>query len=798
MIRNYLLGSLRVFSKEKLYAVINTLGLAIGLATCFLIYSWVSFETSYDTSLPDSDRVYRVVTSGEDSGEEGIASTYPMVKTRILEQFPEIEASTRLFDRGFLGTKTRISYNDQVFVDNDFYYGDASTLDVFPFEMIHGEAETALDKPNSVILTRETAEKLFREEDPIGQEIIMGSGREFEVTAVIENLPSNLHFHFDLLASMQAHPWVKRAEENLWSGIVFHTYVKLQNGSSPEQLESKIAEVLHNFPDDPDHVGRSLGLQLQPVRDIHLKSNMQFELQANGNIKYIYLFVTIALLVLVVAIFNYTNLTTARHTRRFQEVGVRKVLGASRLQLITQFLTESGVITVLALVLALLMVKLAQPWLAVVAGEAYISTDIMRPDILLTAVAIAMLIGFLTGLAPALTLSSMKPIKLFKANLSTGGRGVTVRKVLVVSQFTVAIALMICTAITYKQVRYMQKADLGYDMAHTIVLNIGYDEIREKYQVLKSELLNNPSIIGATATSQLPTDIQTGENIDLPNSQSLSVNCISVDPDFFRVMDVKIVQGDHIIPSIVASDTINHFVINERVLKAAGWTEENAANELISIRHGNQEPGRVMGVVSNFHFQPLHQQIGALVLEFDPRQYQYLLVKVQPDNIDDVISYIENAWEGISPNIPFDYMFLDQQYDNLYKSEKRSSTLFIAFSIIAIFISLLGLFGLSAFAVERRTREIGLRKILGARNPNILYVLSKDFLVLLIISFVLSIPAGYFYMDMWLADFAFRTRIGVSLFIIAGGINILLGLMTLSYHGLRIAQNNPADTIRHE
>jgi len=369
---------------------------------------------------------------------------------------------------------------------------------------------------------------------------------------------------------------------------------------------------------------------------------------------------------------------------------------------------------------------------------------------------------------------------------------------LIVAQFTVSIALTICTAITYKQVKYMQDAKLGYNLEQTLVLNIDFSHMRGKHTLLKSELLTNSSIIGATAASQLPTDIQTGENIDITSAQSLSVSCVSVDPDFFEVMGIDVKQGEELISSIEVSDTINHFVVNESAMKYIGWTELEALNKQMSIRHGNQQPGSVMGVVGDFHFQALHHAITPLVLEFDPSAFQYLLVKVESENLSETIDFISSKWDEVAEGIPFDYFFLDQQYDNLYKSEKRSGTLFIIFSLVAIFISLLGLFGLSSFAVERRTREIGLRKILGAHVSDILLVISKDFLFLLLISFALALPLGYYFMQTWLANFAFRTTIGPGLFLLAGSINIVLGLLTLSYHSLRISDTNPVETLRCE
>lgn len=798
MIRNYLLATFRVLAKEKLYTIINSVGLAIGLSACFLIYSWVQFETSYDTWFSDHDRTYRVITQWDESTEPGIASTYPMVRTRVLSQFPEVVASARLFDQGFLGSKTMITVGDKVFTDNKFFYGDSTTLRVFPFTMTAGNASTALKAPNSAIITQTTALRFFGKEDPLGKIIVVGANKELEVTGVVQDLPHNSHFHFDVMASMLSHPWIKGAENNVWSGVVFHTYVKLKEGASPVELEGKMSDFLDHFPDDPQQIGRNLNLRLQPVHDIHLKSNMKFEFEPNGNIMYVYWFSTIAVLVLLVALINYTNLATARHTRRFREVGVRKVLGASRSQLVTQFMMESLMITWLAFMLAVLIVESARPVLLSLSGQEYFAASFLRPGILLAGVLISSGVGLATGVFPALGLSSFKPVKLFKADLGASSGGITIRKVLVVSQFAISIALTICTAISYRQVNYLQNARLGYDPEHTLVLNIGFREIQGKYALLKSELAGNSSIIGSTASSQLPTDIQTGENIDVSRSQTLGVNCVSVDPDFFKVMGIPVRQGDALISSIQASDSLNRFVLNASAVNAIGWSEENAVNKLISIRHGNQKPGPVMGVVNDFHFQSLHHAIGPLVFEFNPDDYQYLLVKVKGENFSETIRFIQSKWETVAGGIPFDYLFLDQEYDNLYKGEKRSGTLFVVFSIVAVIVSLLGLFGLSSFAVERRTKEIGLRKIMGAGTPGILLMISRDFLFLLVISFAIAIPAGYWFMTAWLSNFASRVDIGPGLFLAAGLINILFGLIILSYHGLRISATDPVETLRCE
>lgn len=796
MIRNYFLSTLRILYKEKLYTLINSIGLAIGLATCFLIFSWVRFETSFD-SFPGSDQVYRITTQWDDGEGEGIASTYPMVKTRVLTQFPEVEKSTRLFNQGFLGTKTRIALADRVFVDETFYYADSTFFEVFPLKFLYGDSKTSLAAPNGVVITEGTARKFFGSENPMGKMIRVDGSRDFEISGVVEDIPANRHFHFDVLASMLAHPWIANAENNVWSGVVFHTYVKLKVGASASELQSKIAQFMDRFPNDPDQLGKKLDLQLQAIQRIHLDSHKKFELQANGDRTYVYLFSTIALLVLAIAIINYTNLATARHTQRVKEVGVRKVLGASQKQLVQQFLMESMMVAALAFVVAFLFVEVARPFLQVISDHESFSTSFGEPRVLLAATLLTLVVGLLTGISPALALASFRPVKLLKSTVLASGKGFTVRKALVISQFTISTVLTICTAITYIQVTFLNNAKLGYELDHTLVLNIGFPEVKEKYAILKTQLQANPAVLGATASSQLPTDIQTGENIDWSSTETLGVNCVSTDADFFRVMGISI-EGTPELSTLIPNDSVNRFVLNESALQSIGWEKRDALTREIKIRHGNMKPGKVVGIASDFHFQSLHHTIGPLAIEFNPDSYEYLLVKIRPDHVKETLSFISEEWKKIAGGIPFDYSFLDQDYDRLYKSEQRSNALFITFSSVAMIISLLGLFGLSSFSVERRTKEIGLRKILGAERFQIVSLVSKDFLWLLVIAFVIALPIGYYFMTSWLSGFAFRATIGAEVFIFGGTLNIVLGLAILSYHSFRISKTNPVDTLRYE
>ena len=797
MLGNYFRSTLRLFGKEKLYVSINTIGLAVSMATCFLIYAWVRVEQSYETGYPDSERIFRVVTTGDDSGESGFATTYPMVRPRVLSQFQEVESSARLFDLGFLGSKTKVAWENKVFTDLLFFYGDSTLLNLLHIPMIAGDATSALTRPNAIILSASTARKFFGDKNPLGKMLRVGGSTDMEITGVVQDMPANTHIHFDVMASMASHPWIKNAENSLWSGIVFHTYVRLRADADPLALEHKIAKLLSEFPNDPNHYGRGLNLRLQPIRDIHLKSNYKFELEPNGNATYVYLFITIAVLVLIVASMNYVNLATAQHTQRYREVGVRKVMGAARGQLVAQFMLESLAISFFAFVGAFAIVESVRPILLSLSGQQAFSASFFDSGVMLIGLLFALSIGVVTGILPAVALSSFQPARLFRPS-SGSPRGITVRKALIVWQFTVSIVLTLCTAITYRQVSYLQNAQLGYATDHVLVLDISLPGARENLSTMKVELQQIPGVIGTTAVSQLPTDIQTGENIDVSSSQSHGVYCISVDQNFFTVLGIPLRQGTDRVTTLLPSDSVNHFVLNRSALSAIGWNEDDAIGRRITIRHGNQQPGPVLGIAEDFHFQSLHHPMGPLAIEFNPESYQYLLVKVKPAALAGTVEAMEAVWKRLAEDLPFDYQFLDEQYNKLYQTEQRSSLLFVLFAAIAVFISLMGLFGVASFAMERRTKEMGLRKILGANTWGISVLVSKDFLLLIAVAFAVALPIGYFFQKNWLSQFAFRAEIGINLFIICGLLNVALALLTLLYHILKISHTDPVRTLRYE
>ncbi|MEI9917450.1 MAG: ABC transporter permease [Bacteroidota bacterium] len=800
MVRNYLLAALRSLAKDKLYSGINIIGLAVGLAAFFLIVGWVDNETSYDRHFANAGRTYRVTTHWSDA-EDAFATTYPMIRHRVVDEFPEAEKSTRLFDLGFLGGKSRITFGDKVFTDNDVAYCDNNFFEVFQFPFVQGDALTAFDRPDKVVITRSTAKKFFGDDntsDIIGKTLFLENTKPMVVSGVIEDIPANTHFDFDIFLSMDSHPWVKGAEESLWSGISFHTYVRLKEGSSPQALEEKMKSLLADFPNDPQHYGRNLNLQLQPVTDIHLHSQLGRELQSNGDIRYVYLFVTIAVAVLLIACFNYVNLTTSRHTQRFKEVGVRKMLGAQRKQLITQFMIESVLTAVMSMVLAVLLIEIVKPLMFSMAGRAFTTLRVFDPKMIVMIVSIGLTTGIISGIFPSLALSGFQPAKLFKPGIKSFAMGNSLRKTLIVFQFAASILLTICTAVTYQQLRFMQNAKLGYDKEQVVVLHIGYDDVLKSYESLKTRLLQHSSIVNASAVSQLPLNVMTQENIDVPSGESHGVNYISVDQDFFATMGIRILSGAGRLENLKPVDSVNHFVLNQSAADMIGWTPEESLEKKIVIRHGNQKPGAVVGVVEDFHFQSLHNTIGPLVIEFDPRNYEYLLVKVLSDDVAESVKLIESEWKQVAGTIPFDYDFLDQEYDKLYRSEQQTANLFIAFSLTASFIALLGLFGLSSFSIARRIKEIGVRRILGATTFSVVKLVSTDIAWMLLIAFVIATAGGVYFMATWLTTFAYKTQPGIGVFALAGGINIVLALATILFHAVKTTRANPVEALKSE
>jgi putative ABC transport system permease protein len=795
MLRNYLLTALRNLARGPLYTAINILGLALGLATAFVLWSWVRYEQRFDRNLPGYERTYRVVTHWKDGDEaNAYATTYPMVKPRVVDRFPEVEASTRLFNSGFLGGTTRITIGNQRFTDDRLFYADSSFFRVFPYPLLQGNPEQVFSHPNGVVLTERVARKYFGSAEAIGQVLRLDNQREFLVTGVMPNLSTNTHFQFDLLANIKSHPWIKEAEEALWSGISFHTYARLREHASADELAAKMNAYLADFPNDPEHYGAELNLVMQPVTDIHLRSDLKFEAGTNGNITYVYLFSSIALLVLVVAVVNYINLATARYAQRTKEVGVRKMMGAARTQLIIQFLLEGMLISTSALAVTAVLIEVARPFWVGIMGVDFVGT-LYTPNVLLALTGLGLSIGVISGFFPALVLSQYNPTRLFRSTLEIS-RGITLRQFLLVFQFAVSILLTVCTSVVYRQLNYVQEAELGYSKEQVVAIRMGYPDVRARFQMLKARLLTVPGVQQVSATSQLPSQILTAENVDVAGGASHGVYYVSVDQDFFSTLDVSWTAGQEQVAALDSVSLANKYVVSQQALQLFNWTTQQALNQNMTIRHGNMKPGPVVGVVRDFHFQSLHHPLAPLVYEFTPSMYEYLLIKLEAGGPATVLNDIKHVWQQFAAATPFDCSYLDQEYARLYEREQRMGSLFFVFASVASFIALMGLFALVSFAVVRKTREIGIRKILGATTRDVMHLLTQDFVSLLLVALLIALPLGYWGMNLWLEGFAYRTNFPTALFVAAALVNVLLAGVTLSYHALRAARANPAEAVK--
>lgn len=792
MFKHFFKITIRNLYRHKLYTIINTIGLALGLTISFIIFSWVNFELNYDKFNENYDRIYRLTEEDEGGGS---ASISPAVKTVILDKIPEIEYSVRLFYIGQLGGRSKVTVDDQVYTDDKIIFTDAEFFNIFSFPLLYGNPDLIFSKSNAVVLTETTARKYYGTTDAVGKTFLIHDSVPFEVTGVIATPPVQSHFHFDMLINMKSHPWGDYLERcSIGSGWMFHTYFKIYPGSSPELVEKKCQEICNQLTVEihPDY---KVQLHLQSLTDIHLKSALEGELEANNDIRYIYLFSSIALLVIIIAGINYINLSTAFSFSRSKETGIKKVMGARRLLLIVQYLSEAILISIFALFVSLLLIELAHPLLTSLTGYEF-GSIFNNTQLLILLFSIAFVTGFISGIIPSLVLSAIPVKRIIRSGTFISDKRSGLRKILVIFQFCISLILLMGTMIIYSQLKYMQDIKLGYNKSHVMVLYTGYAGI--KYENLKNGLLSDSRVINVSGISSLPTNIETNEYIDTSDKNKYWIYYTSVDKNFFKTMDINVISGKERIDNLTPEQYQNKYVLNQTLIKEIGWNTDEALSQRISIRHGNMEPGPVIGVIEDFHFQSLHYPMHPLVLEFRPGSNNYLLVRIQGDNIPETIKRIKSIWQQYSGSIPFEYSFLDQEYDNLYNAEIKTGKLFIIFAVFSSLIAMLGLFGLASFTAIKRTKEIGIRKVFGAGIINILRLLSGEFAKLVLIAFIISIPLGWYFMRQWLQEFAYKVNMNPLIIIFSGLVIMLLTLLTVGYHSIKAARTDPVETLRYE
>ena len=784
MFKNYLTVAIRNLIRHKVYSTINIAGLAAGMACAMLILLWVQDELSYDRFHEKADRIYRLVAEGNNGR---YAISHAPLGDALKDECPEVVLATRVdigAGRSLVGYAGRRFEQRGKTVDSDF-------LRIFTHHFVEGDAETALSRPDAIVLTQDLAGKLFGSENPIGKTVNVDNRRDFEVRGVIENVPHNAHLQFDFLVR-----W--RETSANWGDWSYYTYVLLKDGSSVEQVTQEVNDCYRRRKLAAESEMKPVSLptySLQPLTRIHLHSGFRWDVEENGDVQYVYISASIAGLILLIACINFMNLATARSANRAREVGVRKVVGSSRMQIARQFLGESVLLAFLACMVALLLVEQALPFFGALSGKA-LSLDYLDYRFILGAAAMIVITGVLAGSYPALFLSAFDPVKVFKGTVTAGAGGRVFRTVLVVAQFSASIGLMIGTTVIADQIAFMRHAKLGFDKENLIYLALR-GGARSKVGILKAELLQHPDILNATASSRPPAGLLDGTTgawwEGKEEGANVQMQILRVDHDFLDTYGMQMAEGRFYARAFV-TDAKEGIVLNEAAVRAMEMQSPLGKQfRFLGDR-------RIIGVVKDFHYRPLREVVEPLIMRLSEERINCLALRIRPvhSRMSDLTQFLEEKWKAYSPEYPFECHFLDERIDRLYAAEQRLSRVLGYFTYLAIFIACLGLFGLVSFTAERRTREIGVRKVLGASVTGIVFMLTREFAQWVVAANLIAWPIAYVVMDGWLQDFAYRIPIGWWPFMIAGVAALGVSLLTVSYQAVRAATANPVDVLRHE
>ncbi len=783
MFKNYLKIAFRNLFRQKVYSFINLAGLAIGMASCILILLWVTDELSYDRFYQNADRLYRVTDHEKyTNGEEVNFSMNPAdLAPTLLAEYPEIENVARLRRVG----SVVIQYGEKSFSEENLAGADPAFLKMFTMPFIEGDAAQALSGPSSVVISQKMAQKFFAGENPIGKTIRIDDRLDFQVTGVMQDIPSNSHLKIDFLVPFPALKEFGYPVEG-WESWAFTTYVLLQKNADYHLVAQKITNTIKQ------HQKESIAtLSLQPVTDIHLRSGTMWGIGGTGDIKYVYVFTIIAGFILLLACINFMNLATARAGNRAKEVGLRKVVGAQRRELINQFFSESILYAVIALALSILIAMEFLPLFNSLSGKNLHFGIHNSRTIFLFLAGISVITGMVAGSYPALFLSSFRPVKVLKGKLGTGARGSLFRKLLVSFQFLLTIVLIISTIVVNRQLHFIKDQKLGFDKDRVLCIKLQGD-LNKKAEFIKSELKKDGDVEDVSGVSYPPSQIRRstiireweGRNTD----DQFLMYLLSADLDFAKTMQIQMAEGRYF-SSKISTDTSQGIIINEAAARAMGM-KSPLGKEIFG--------SRIIGVIKDFHFASLRSKIGPLVIYYDPREIRYLLVKMNPGNLSASVQSIEKDWHNILPGFPFDYNFLDDQINELYHSEQQVGKVINTFSILALFVACLGLFGLASFTAEQRTKEIGIRKILGATVGGIILLLSKEFTRYVLLANIVAWPLAWFAASKWLNTFAYRIEISWWFFLLAGGMALLIAILTVVTQAVKAATANPIDSLRYE
>lgn len=802
MLKNYVKIAFRSLLKNKVYAFLNIFGLTIGITCSFLIYLYVQDELTYDGQHTNADNIYRVACEyylPNDAGTEKWAVMSDWVGQFFVKDYPEILEAVRFRKNQNVVVEKPESVQKYY---EDIVFGDSNVFKVFNFPLDIGDENSALKEPYTAVISRATAEKYFGSSDPIGKMLKLPDyDLQLTISGVLADIPSNSHLRFNFLVSYETLRVTNRTAQNNWWNFNTHTYLHVAPGVDPIALENKIKRISSNYIlDQEESSGYKQEYYLTPLRDIHLKSHFRSEFSPGGNLNNVRIFSIVGLFILLIACINFMNLATARSVKRAKEVGVRKVVGAVKKHLIIQFLNESLFMALLAMVLSVGLILLFLPTLNAFTEKQMAFNLIEEPQPALILLSISVVVGLLAGSYPALVLSSFKPVETLKGSFQTSSRGALLRKGLVVTQFVISIALIISTLVVFQQLNYMRNLELGFEKDRMIYIPTRFGAgMAEKFKVLQDELNQFSEVKGASLSSNVP-GVELGNNVVRlgwdESADWSDMRFLAVDHDFVELYGLKMAAGRDF-DKQYPSDELEGFVLNESGVQRLGFaSNEEAIGTQLAWQN---RQGKVIGVVKDFYFMSVQNQVEPFIMVMlSNRTPGYLSVNVETANFNSVIDRIKTSYTEVMPNRIFEYYFLDQDFDEQYRAEAKFSQTFSAFSVIAILVACLGLYGLAAYTAEQKVKEIGVRKVLGASVGGIVVLLSNDFLKLIAISFVLAAPAAYYAMDTWLKGFAERIGIGADVFILGIGLAIAITMLTVSYQSIKAARANPIKSLRYE
>lgn len=807
MLYSYFTIALRHFKKSQLTVFINVTGLLIGIMACLLTAHYVKQEQSYDDFHEQADQIYRITWHDENPQTR---TPYPMAQAMV-SAFPEVKEAvslTPIWGSGLTRqtfsivnpeTNTRFDEKEILAVDSTFFQ-------VFDFGLIQGDAEKALREPGAIILTEETAQRYFGEQNPIGKRLVFNEAADLEVMAVVENVPDAAHFHFDFLISYLTLKGDDPEREFFqWADFGHYNYLLLHEDTDALALEAKIPEwiIRNNFIQGTTDKMKAftesiIGFRLQPITDIHLHSKLRWELESNGNIAYVYLMSVAALIILVIACVNFINLTTARSVERAKEIGMRKAMGALRKHLSLQFIAESLLVTLISFFLCILLVQWLLPFFNQVIGANLNLDDLLSPQSLAITFLCVCALGIVSSLYPALYLSSFRPGQILKGRFKTSEHGLWLRKSLIVFQFSIAIALMLGSMMIFKQLDYISNKSLGYNQEQLMVVPVKSDKIRDQLESVKNELQNIPGLTEVAACSNIPGRAFNNNALWSEEDALLRINASEsfVDYDYFSALQIRMKEG-RAFSRVYSTDSLQQLIVNQ-----AAVTSLNLEQPLGKVIHWDSEfgeiEGSIIGVTEDFHFQSLHLPIQPMIFQLRPSEFNYLLIRLEAGFDADLVAAIERKWIGFDERFAFEYFFLDERLQQQYKAEQQMTQLFSLFSGLSILIAAFGLYGLSAYTSAQRTKEVGIRKVLGASFQDILLLLNRDLLQLIGISILIALPLGSWAVNRWLNNFAYRISFSWETLIVAAALGLLTALVTVSYHAFYLASRKPVESLRSE